>query len=176
MWNEGGRRRRPMPARQTSKDPRPLWLRYAVSVAIASVIVFLLLVGSLYMFGAYDSKDGPRSQRVDLLSESERLDLAELLGVPPKPERPQLPALEDIPPLELPSRPQSGFVQIELIVDDQGRVAEAEVVGATHEGVFEEQALAIVKARRYAPRPDGGVDRRVEIIDYTITDDDAGRD
>jgi hypothetical protein len=42
------------------------------------------------------------------------------------------------------------------------------VVGATHEGVFEEQALAIVRARRYAPRPDGGVDRRTEIVDYTI--------
>ena len=39
-----------------------------------------------------------------------------------------------------------------------------------------EKGLAAVKARRYAPRPDGGVDRRVEIVDYTITDDDAGSD
>jgi TonB family protein len=165
-----------MPARRAAKDPRPLVLRYAVSVAIASVIVFLLLVGSLYMFGAYDREDGRRSQRVDLLTDTERFDLAELLGEHPRSERPRLPELKDIPPLELPSRPQSGFVQIEVIVDGQGRVAEAEVVGATHEGVFEEQALAIVKARRYAPRPDGGVDRRVEIIDYTISEDDEGGD
>jgi TonB family protein len=148
-------------------------LKYAVLVAVACVIVFLLLVGSLYMFGAYDKEDGPRSQRVELLSESARLDLAELFGETRKPERPRLPELADIPPLELPKRPQSGFVQIEVVVDEQGRVAEAEVVGATHEGVFEEQALAIVKARRYEPRPEVGVDRRLEIVDYTIAEDEG---
>ena len=155
------------------RDPGPIVLKYAVLVAVACVIVFLLLVGSLYMFGAYDKEDGPRSQRVELLSESARLDLAELFGETRKPERPRLPELADIPPLELPKRPQSGFVQIEVVVDEQGRVAEAEVVGATHEGVFEEQALAIVKARRYEPRPEVGVDRRLEIVDYTIAEDEG---
>jgi TonB family protein len=158
---------------RSRRDPRPIVLKYAMLVAVACVIVFLLLVGSLYMFGAYDKEDGPRSQRVELLSESARLDLAELFGETRKPERPRLPELADIPPLALPKRPQSGFVQIEVVVDGQGRVAEAEVVGATHEGVFEEQALAIVKARRYQPRPEVGVDRRVEIVDYTIAEDEA---
>jgi TonB family protein len=162
-----------MPLSPQRRDPRPIVLKYVVAAAVGSVVVFLLLVGSLYMFGAYDRKDGPRSQRVELLSESERLDLAELFGETKEPERPRLPELADIPPLELPSRPKSGFVQIEVVVDGQGRVAEAEVVGATHEGVFEEQALAIVKSRRYQPSPDGGVDRRLEIVDYTIAEDET---
>ncbi len=157
-----------MPDERRRADPRPWLLRFGLSAAIASVIVFLLLVGSLYVSGAYEKRDGPRAQRVDLLSETERLDLAELFGEPAPNERPKLPELVDIPPLELPSPPQTGFVQVEVLVDEQGRVASAEVVGATHEGVFEEQALAIVRARRYAPRPDGGVDRRTEIVDYTI--------
>ena len=165
-----------MPARMLPPDPRPLALRYGISIAIASVIVFLLLVGSLYMFGAYDKREGPRSQRVELMSESERLDLAELFGEAPAPRRPQLPELKDIPPLELPSRPRSGFVQVEIVVDGQGRVAQAEVVGSTHEGVYEDQALAIVRARRYEPRPDGGADRRIEIVDYTIAEEEAGTD
>jgi TonB family protein len=158
-------RRRPVALSRPRRDPGPIVLKYAVLVAVACVIVFLLLVGSLYMFGAYDKEDGPRSQRVELL--------AELYGETRKPERPRLPELADIPPLELPKRPQSGFVQIEVVVDEQGRVAEAEVVGATHEGVFEEQALAIVKARRYEPRPEVGVDRRLEIVDYTIAEDEG---
>ena len=165
-----------MPPRRRPRDPRPLLWRYGVSAAIASVIVFFLLVGSLYVFGAYDRRDGPRSQRVELMPDSMRLDLAELFGESKEPERPRLPKLEDIPPLRLPGPPQSGFVQVEFVVDGQGRVAEAEVVGATHEGVFEEQALAIVRSRRYVPRPDGGVDRRVEIVDYTIEDEPPGDD
>lgn len=165
-----------MHASRPARDPRPPLLRYGLSAVIASIIVLALLVGSLYAFGAYEKRDGPRSQRIDLLSESERLDLAELLGETREPERPRLPELKDIPPLTLPSAPQSGFVQVEVLVDEQGRVADAQVVGATHDGVFEEQALAIVRARRYAPRPDGGVDRRTEIVDYTIDGADADAD
>jgi TonB family protein len=165
-----------MPTDQAPLDTRPLLLRFGVSLALASVIVFALLVGSLYMFGAYEKRDGPRSHSVGLLSESERLDLAELLGERVEPERPTLPPLEEIPALELPTAPQSGFVQVEVMVDEQGRVTSAEVVGATHEGVFEEQALAIVRSRRYVPRPDGGLDRRTEIVDYTIAGEETGAD
>ncbi len=165
-----------MPTEQIKLETRPFLLRFGVSVVLACVIVFALLVGSLYVFGAYEERDGRRAHSVGLLSESERLDLAEMLGERVEPERPTLPALEDIPPLELPSAPQSGFVQVEVMVDDQGRVTSAEVVGATHEGVFEEQALAIIRARRYVPRPDGGTDRRTEIVDYTIDGDELGAD
>jgi TonB family protein len=144
-------------------------LRFTFSVGIAAVIVFVLLVVCLWAFGAYDrAAEGPRSQRIDLLSESERLDLAEMLGEETGPQRPKLPELKDIPPLVLPSVPKTGFVQVEVVVDAQGRVTEAEVVGSTHEGAFEEQALAIVRARQYVPRPDGGTDRRTEIVDFTV--------
>lgn len=159
------------------REARPSLSRLAASVAIASAIVFALLVGGLWAFGAYDGVDGqPRSQRVALLSDSERIDLAALLGEDTGPQRPRLPDLDDIPPLVLPKPAQSGFVQVELVVDGQGRVAEAEVVGSTHEGLFEQQALAIVKSRRYVPRPDGGLDRRTEIVDFTIADDGVERD
>jgi TonB family protein len=141
---------------------------------VAVVIVTVLLVAGLYLFGAYDpEEEAHTATRVEMLS---RIDLAELLGKKTTRSRPQLPAMEDIVPLVIPKRTQSGFVQVEYVVDANGHVIEAEVVGAAPVGIYEDQALEIVRSRRYQPNPDGGeTDRRTEMVDFTVLPgDDAG--
>ena len=140
--------------------------RFTGSAVMASVIVFVLLLVSLWMFGAYKPEKSYRALSVELLS---RIDLAELLGEEPRRELPTLPQMQDIEPLVIPERSQAGFVQVEFSVDDRGRVTEAEVINATPEGIFEEQALAIVRSKRYQPDPGTGAsDRRTEIVDFSV--------
>ena len=142
-------------------------VRFAGSVAVALIIVTILLVGGLYMFGAYDAKEKSHTTTsVEMIS---RIDLAELLGEDTNRRRPQLPTLENIEPLVIPKRTQSGFVQVEYVVDENGHVIEAEVVGAAPVGIYEDEALEIVRSRRYTPGPDGQeIDRRTEMVDFTV--------
>ena len=140
-------------------------MRFCGFVAAASVVVAVLLVVSLWAFGMLDRPAGHHAVDLRLLTQGERRDLAESLGEASRPERPSLPPLEDIPPLELPVRQESGFVQVEYVVDPTGRVVEAEVVRSIPPGVFEEQALAIVRAREFSPDQAG---RRTEVVDFTL--------
>jgi TonB family protein len=127
-------------------------LRFLGSAAIAAVVVFVLMVAVLWGFGLVDlPEDNPiLAHPVDALSDS--IDVAELVGeprqLPPPPREPP-------PAFELPRRQVSGFVQVEVSVGPDGRVREAQVVNAVPEGLYEEQALEIVRARRYVPPPDG---------------------
>lgn len=139
--------------------------RFAAAVAAACIVVAAILVASLWAFGYLDKPAGHHAVDLRLLTPSERLDLAETLGETSANGRPRLPPLEDIPPLEIPRRMESGFVQVEFSVDDQGRVTDAEVVRSLPEGMFETQALEIVRARQYPPG-DGG--RLTEVVDFTV--------
>lgn len=129
-------------------------LRFLGSAAIAAVVVFVLMAGVLWGFGLIDlPEDNPiLAHPVDVLSE--RIDVAELVGdtqrIPPPPR-------EAPPTFELPRRQVSGFVQLAVSVGPDGRVRTAEVVRAVPEGLYEEQAIEIVRARRYVPPPDGRV-------------------
>lgn len=140
-------------------------LRFAGAVVAACLVVAGLLVGSLWAFGFLDRPKGHHAVDLRLLTRSERLDLAEALGERPAGERPTLPPLEDIPPLQIPPRKEVGFVQVEFSVDAQGRVIDAEVVRSMPEGVFDQQALEIVRSRSYSSK-DGG--RRTEVVDFTL--------
>jgi TonB family protein len=123
------------------------------------------MVASLWAFGAFDRDDGHHAVDVHILSSSERLDLAEQLGEGEDRRRPRLPPLADIPPLVIPKRAESGFVQVEVVVDADGRVVDAEVVRAVPSGVYEEQALEVVRARNYEA---GEAGKRTEIVDFTV--------
>jgi len=140
-------------------------LRYSGFVAAASVVVAILLVGGLWAFGAFDRPDGHHAVDLRLLTPSERLDLAEALGEASGSERPSLPPMEAIPPLEVPLHRESGFVQVEVLVDDQGQVVDAEVIRSVPPGMFEEQALEIVRSRDYGP---GQAGRKSEMVDFTL--------
>ena len=50
-----------------------------------------------------------------------------------------------------PPREVRGFVQLEVTLDERGRVLDARVVGAMPPGRYEKQALADVRARSYPP-------------------------
>lgn len=141
------------------------WLRWAGSAAVAAVVVAALLVASLWAFGAFDRDDGHHAVDVHILSSSERLDLAEQLGEGDDRRRPRLPPLEDIPPLEIPKRGESGFVQLEVVVDASGQVVDAQVVRSVPSGVYEDQALEMVRSRDYEP---GDAGTRTEIVDFTV--------
>jgi TonB family protein len=75
------------------------------------------------------------------------------------------------PAYTVPPRDVKGFVQVEVKLDAQGQVIEAKVVGAIPPGLYERQALAQVRARRYSPITVEGkaVPGTVtEVIDFTV--------
>jgi len=75
------------------------------------------------------------------------------------------------PSYTVPPREVKGFVQIEVKLDAQGTVIDAKVVGAIPPGIYEQQALAQVRARRYSPITVEGraVPGKVtEVIDFSV--------
>lgn len=149
--------------------PAP-YVRWLGSALIGTVVVVTLMIGALWMFGLFgDDEDAHFTHSLRLLTDSERRDLAEELGEGPFSQRPRLPPLAEIPPLEIPQHKQSGFVQLEFSVDAQGRVTDAEVVRAAPAGIYEQQALAILRGQRFEPDAPGTPGaRRIEIIDFDI--------
>ncbi len=55
------------------------------------------------------------------------------------------------PRVAVPPREVRGFVQLEVTLDERGRVVDARVVGAVPPGRYEKQALADVRGRSYPP-------------------------
>ena len=155
----------------TSGTGRPAdYTRWVGSAVLGTVVVLMLMTVALWIFGVFRGGDDVHyTHSLRLLTDSERRDLAAELGEGPYSQRPRLPPLAEIPPLEIPRRKQSGFVQLEFSVDADGRVVDAEVVRAAPAGVYEEQALAILRGRRFEAEAPGAPDaRRTEIIDFDI--------
>jgi TonB family protein len=145
-------------------------LRFLVSAAIASVVVLALLVASLWAFGLFEKpEEVVYAHPVEVLSRSDRVDVAELLGADQR-QLPRRPAPQPVEPLEIPRREVTGFVQLEVSVDADGRVQGATVVNALPGGVYEEQALRQVQGRRYPPREGGGT--YVEIVPFRVAADE----
>jgi protein TonB len=145
-------------------------LRFLVSAAIASVVVLALLVAALWSFGLFEKpQEVVYAHPVEVLSRSDRVDVAELLGADQR-QLPRRPAPQPVEPLEIPRREVTGFVQLEVSVDADGRVQSATVVNALPGGVYEEQALRQVQGRRYPPREGGGT--YVEIVPFRVAADE----
>lgn len=145
-------------------------LQFLGFAAAATVVVLVLMVGALWGFGLFDQpEDELDAHPVELLSQSDRVDLGALL----RPEVPQAPAPPPTPiePLEIPARQVSGFVQIEVETDAEGRITRAEVVNALPAGIYEEQALRQVRQRRYPPRAGGG--SYVEVVPFRVSPDEV---
>lgn len=145
-------------------------LRFLFSTAIASAVVLALLVSALWAFGVFDREEEViYAHPVEVLSQSDRVDVAELVGAPQR-KMPARPVERPVEPLVVPRREVSGFVQIEVEVDEDGRVQRAEVVNALPAGVYEEQALRQVRQRRYPPRDGGG--SYVEVVPFKVAADE----
>ena len=145
-------------------------LQFLGFAAAATVVVLVLMVGALWGFGLFDQpEDALDAHPVELLSQSDRVDLGALL----RPEVPQPPAPPPTPiePLEIPAREVSGFVQVEVETDAEGRITRAEVVNALPAGIYEDQALRQVRQRRYPPRAGGG--SYVELVPFRVSPDEV---
>jgi hypothetical protein len=143
-------------------------LQFVGFAAAATVVVLALMVGAMWGFGLFaQPEDELDAHPVELLSQTDRVDLGALLRpeVPRPPEPPPTP----IEPLEIPARQVSGFVQIEVETDAEGRITRAEVVNALPAGVYEEPALRQVRQRRYPPRAGGG--SYVEVVPFRVSPD-----
>ncbi len=148
-------------------------VRIIISTGIATVVVLIMTIVGLSLFGAFDKDQGREIELhpLQLLTESQRIDFAEELGLDTRPRRPELPAMEDIPPFEVPRRHVSGFVQVEVEYDSEGKVTDARILDAAPRGIYEQQALEQVRSRRYTPDSVNGraiPGSRVEIVDFTI--------
>lgn len=146
-------------------------LHFLVSAAIASVVVLALLVAALWAFGLFEKPaEVVYAHPVEVLSRSDRVDVAELIGAEQR-QLPRRPTPQPAEPLEIPRRQVTGFVQLEVAVDADGRVQSATVVNALPAGVYEEQALRQVQGRRYPPREGGG--SYVEIVPFRVPADEV---
>lgn len=149
------------------------FIRFLGSLCLAFSVVSVMLWFALEVSGFTDS-DGPRSLEthvVDLLTAAERRELRDVLGEG-RPER--------APPMASPAavasaqiaREVHGMVRLEVDIDATGQVSGVRVIDATPAGIYETQAVADVRRRRYSPDIVGGrpvPSRRLEIVDFTIT-------
>lgn len=145
---------------------RPLqFLGFAV---VATVVVVALMVSVMWGFGLFaQPEDELEAHPVELLSQTDRVDLGALLR--PEPTRTPEPPPPAVQPLEIPPRQVSGFVQVEVETDAEGRITRAEVVNALPAGVYEAQALEQVRQRRYPPRAGGA--NYIEVVPFRVSPD-----
>ncbi len=152
--------------------PTKFPIRVAGSMLVASIVVYALLmlgVGVMQKFEP-DDQDPMKIHPVNLLEAYQRKRWSEELGED-KRKLPERPHREQMPRYELPEREVSGFVQIEVMIGADGIVEEVEVVGAAPSGVYEEQAMEIIRQRLYSPDVIDGVavpSTLTEIIDFTV--------
>ena len=157
-------------------------IRFAGSLALAFCIVVAMLWLGLEISGFTDP-GGPRvleTHEVTLLSDSERVDFQALLGerrdqlaAPPVPERVTAPS---------PQRVERGYVRLDVVVDELGEVADVRVIDAQPAGIYEAQAVAEIRRKRYSPDVVDGAavtSRHLEIVEFTVApavDPLAGRE
>lgn len=130
------------------------------------MVVGVLLVAGVSMFDRFGPEEvGMVFHDVELLSEGDRERYADSLGEPGGRQPLSLPALDEIPPVEI-ARTATGFVQLEVMTRPDGSVAEVKVLGATPAGVYEQQAISSVRARRYPRSAEG--ERHLELVDFKV--------
>lgn len=147
-------------------------MRLLGSGFVASIVVSFMLVTGLWLFGIFDTEERQRkTHRVDVLTGSERLDLAEMLGERrrlPAPPKPIETSAVDMAPKEI-----RGIVELEFSVGADGSVSHVEVVRATPSGYYEQQARELVLERTYPPEYQDGQpvsSRQSEIVNFSVNE------
>jgi TonB family protein len=145
---------------------------------LASLGVAFVIVSAMLWVGVELSGYGPRSAPRDLavyavspISDGERRAVRGLLGEDRYGLVPV--AAPDVPveSLDL-SRPLRGVVRLDVLVDANGKVEDVRVIDASPAGIYEAQAAAEVRARRYTPATADGVtvpSHQLEIVNFTLT-------
>ncbi|MGH8495742.1 MAG: TonB family protein [Gammaproteobacteria bacterium] len=148
-------------------------IRFLGSAVLASGVVAVLFLAGMYAWGVFDEEERPLDfEEIRLLSARERLDLARLFGDDERVAPPR-PSPDEIPRVVLPQRQVSGFVQLEVKLAPDGTVERVDVLGAAPAGVYEEEARAIVRQRRYAAPREGAPSTHIEVVDFTVPAQEA---
>ncbi|MCZ6912319.1 MAG: TonB family protein [Proteobacteria bacterium] len=149
--------------------------RYRIlgSFLAAIVVVSFLMTAALRIYGLFDEpeEDGLVAHPVELLDEFQRAELAAELGEDRPPPDP-----EEVQRLELPgltTRSQlRGFVELEVMVGDDGSVDQVKVLNAFPRGVYEQQAIEEVSKRQFEPAvPGSAAETRIEIVEFSVAED-----
>lgn len=147
-------------------------VRFAGSLGVALCIVLAMLWLGLEISG-FANQDDPRvleTHDVTLLTESERLDLQALLGEGRYGR--VAPSLAEPVAMPMPRTASHGFVRLDVVVDELGEVTDVRVIDADPPGIYEAQAIAEVRRKRYSPDVVDGApiaSRHLEIVDFTLS-------
>jgi TonB family protein len=147
-------------------------LRFIGSFGVALCVVLAMLWFGLEVSGFTDrmQRSGLETHEVSLLSDAERWSLRDLLGegrhvLTPIPAAPGVTDSLDL------SRELRGIVRLDVRVDASGTVEDVRVIDASPAGIYEAQAIAEIKGRRYAPEIAAGravPSRHLELVDFTL--------
>jgi TonB family protein len=154
-------------------------LRLVASLGAAFVIVSAMLWVGVELAG-FGQRPAPRdlaAYAVSPISDDERRAVRGLLGEDRYGLIPVAVPTEPVESLDL-SRPLRGIVQLDVLVDANGAVEDVRVIDASPAGIYEAQAAAEVRSRRYTPATADGVavpSHHLEIVDFTVTPAAGGR-
>jgi len=164
--------------------PRPLRLLAFAAAAVVATFAVIALV--MYLFDPPQAIEAAVYDRIvddvqviDLKADPTlRRAVEDAIAGRPATVALETQVREAQPAYTVPPREVKGFVQVEVKLDAEGKVIEAKVVGAIPPGVYESQALAQVRARRYAPITVDGkaVPGKVtEVVDFSVPADAVRR-
>lgn len=151
-------------------DVAPLRLLAAFVLALCVTLAMLWIGLELSGYTERQRQRELQTHAVSLASEFERRAFGEFLEPSIGPS-PMLAPLAEIEPLDL-SRDVRGIVRLDVRIDAAGAVVDVHVIDAVPAGIYERQAIAQVKTRRYPPEiVDGQAvpGRRLEIVGFKLT-------
>lgn len=142
-------------------------LRYSLSAVIAIALVLGVAGAMIRYFDRPKPDPLPAMVREVQLARTADIDIDALLAKQHEREMPQKPVKGDAPEREV-----QGFVQLAYRVNPDGTVSDVRVLGSVPEGVYDEQAKAIIKSRMYTPDfdADGNAKARedTDVIQFTV--------
>lgn len=140
------------------------------SFLAAIVVVLVLMTVGLRIYGLFDEpeEDGLVVHPVELLDEFRRAELAAELGEDRPPPDPEVVQRLELPGLGSSSQ-RRGFVELEVVVGEDGSVDRVKVLNAFPGGVYEQQAIEEVSRRRFEPAaPGSAAETRIEIVEFSV--------
>ncbi len=143
------------------------------SFLAAIVVVLVLMTGGLKIYGLFDGpeEDGLVVHPVELLDAFRRSELAAELGEDRPPPDPAAVQRLELPGLSA-SRQRRGFVELEVVVGEDGSVDRVKVLNAFPGGVYEQQAIEEVSRRQFEPAaPGSAAETRIEVVEFNVGED-----
>jgi len=161
--------------RFTEANSRKLVKQFRIlgSFLAAIVVVLVLMTVGLRIYGLFDEpeEDGLVVHPVELLDEFRRSELAAELGEDRPPPDPGEVRRLALPGLNTSSQ-RKGFVELEVLVDEDGSVDRVKILNAFPSGVYEQQAIEEVSKRQFEPAAPGSTaETRIEVVEFSVEEE-----